>query len=309
MAQDLRAFMVSQAANIEAEVYEAKYASIQYPDLAPVVTEGSEWALSVERRTMDGAGTAGDISSLADDFPNVDVQYQRLTQEVHGAGASYTVAEDEAAIAMMGGFNISADKARTARRLVEERLDSKFFAGDATRKWDSFNRVALPGATSLASTAASTGSGNAAHWSNTAKTANSIVNDINNAIGRVFTETRQVHLPNTLALPTKSFVALSAKQITNTTMTALSWIRENNSYTAQTGNPLTIIAVHALTNTAIVYDRDPDVVRFHLPMPTMVRGPQLDRAGMSMTYYLLARTGGCEWRIPRAADIITAVEA
>ena len=299
MAMDLKAFMVSQAANIEAQVYEKKYASIQYPALAPVVTEGNQWALSVERRTMDGAGKAADLGSLADDWPNVDVQYQRLTQEVHASGASYTIAEDEAAVANMGGFNISADKATTARRIVEERLDSIFRTGDSTRKWDAFARP--PGATSTPAK----GTGNAARWDNTGKTFTDFMGDVNDAISGVYNETKQIHLPNTLALPTLAFTALTARQVENTTMTWVEWARKNNAYTAATGNLLDIVAVHTLTTTGMVYEKDPDVLRFHLPMPATVHGPEIKNYGLTMSYGILARTGGLEWRIPKAARLIT----
>ena len=139
-------------------------------------------------------------------------------------------------------------------------------------------------------------------WDASGKTAAQITTDVSAAITAVYNRTNQIFLPDTLAIPTKAFAALASKQVANTTMTAAEWVRQNNVYTATTGTPLNIVAVHTLTTGGLVYQRDPDVLRFYLPMPATVRGPQLERAGMSMTYYVMARTGGLEWRIPGAAQ-------
>ena len=303
MAQDLRAFMVSQAATIEAAVYEAKYASIQYPMLAAVSTEGAEWAPSIERRISDGAGTAAEIGQLSQDWPSVDVHYTRAMSEVHAFGTSYSVTEEEAWTAQQGGFMISADKARTARRIVEERLDNVFFTGgdNATvRKWDQFASPTGAGSTAVTN-----------KWGASGTTTTQMAKAVNDAISAVYVATKQIHLPNTLALPTAAFTAMASLQVPNTTMTAAEWIRRNNSYTAATGNDLRILAVHQLDTgkNALVYENDADVVRFHLPMPATVKGPQLSTFGMTMTYGIMARTGGLEWRIPTAAHRLTGIIA
>ena len=138
MARDIRAFMVSQAANIESAVYEAQFENIQYPRLVPVVTEGNPWALAVERRTIEkGTGEAKRLSHLGDDWPNVDSLYGRLSVNVGTYGDSYEVAEDDAQVAMMGGFDLSADKAppgASARRGEAGRTRSRWRFGPRHRQ-------------------------------------------------------------------------------------------------------------------------------------------------------------------------------
>ena len=115
MAQDLRAFMVSQAAVQEAAVYEARFEAIQYPMLAPVVQDGGEWALTVERRIMTGTGEAKRLAHLGDDWPDVDALYSRASINVAPFANSYMISEDDAWMAMQNGVDLSSDKARLAR--------------------------------------------------------------------------------------------------------------------------------------------------------------------------------------------------
>ena len=300
MAQDLRAFMVSEAANFEAAVYETEYEAIQYTRLVPVVTEGNQWALSVERRTMDTTGEAKRLSHLAEDWPDTDSLYSRLTHLVSTYGSSYTVAEDEAAIAMMGGFNLSTDKARAARRVVEKELDKLFRDGD--NKADRGEPFYL---SSLGATAV----GQAFTAVTTDAHVRTVMTMVNAGIAAVYNGTKAIHTPDTLAISYDRFAALAAAQVPNTTMTLLEWLRMNNAYTAQTGQQLTIIGTGAIktATTGLLYKRHPDVLRYHLPMPINVRGPQMANFGLTMKYGVLCRTGGLEWRIPSAAHRLTGI--
>ena len=303
MARDIRAFMVSQAANIEAAVYEAQFENIQYPRLVPVVSEGNPWALAVERRTIEkGTGEAKRLSHLGDDWPNVDSRYGRLSVNVASFGAAYEVAEDDAAVAMMGGFDLSADKARLARRIVEEKLDELAREGDSTFGADKFYD------TSIASTAA----GGVWDAQITADKQMAIADDVNDAITKVWSDSKEVFIPDTLVLPRTEFGRIAGVQVPNTTMTLAAWIRVNNVYTAETGQPLNIVGSSLLgenTKDALLYRRDADVVRFHLPMPINVRGPEMCNYGLTMKYGVLARSAGVEWRLKIAAHRITGIKA
>ena len=61
MAQDLRAFLVSQAATMK-QLFTRRVLH-PVPDARTVITEGNQWALSVERRTSDGGGSRGHRAS------------------------------------------------------------------------------------------------------------------------------------------------------------------------------------------------------------------------------------------------------
>lgn len=300
MAQDLRAFIRSEAANIEAAVFEKKYPAIQYPVLAPVASEGDPWALSVERRTMAKLAEAKRLESFADDWPTSDTVYERLVVKVEDFGSSYVIDEKEARTAMKGGFSLSADKASAARRAVEGELETVFKEGDSSLGWDAFQSP------TGAATAAS-----GAKWNSGSVTVATIAKDIGDAIGGVYEATKQMYLPDTLVMPTVAFASLTRLAVPNTSVNGLEWLRTNNAYTAVTGQPLAVYAVHtpldSAKNDAMVYVRDPDVLRFHLPMPISIHGPDMMKGGLTTQYYVLARSGGLEWRIPAAARHITAV--
>ncbi len=64
-------------------------------------------------------------------------------------------------------------------------------------------------------------------------------------------------------------------------LTLLEYIRRNNVYTAETGQPLDIQPLRELANASqdgggrmVVYRRDAEVLRFHLPMPRRVLQPR-----------------------------------
>src|SRR5690606_37838254 len=100
--------------------------------------------------------------------------------------------------------------------------------------------------------------------------------------------------------------------------TVLEYIKKNNIYTAETGAMLNVFPVRELATASedgggrlVAYRRDEEVVRFHLPMPkTVLQARQ--KSIMGYETGIIARTGGTEWRLPKAAayaDEITAPPA
>jgi hypothetical protein len=58
----------------------------------------------------------------------------------------------------------------------------------------------------------------------------------------------------------------------------------------------------------VAYRRDEEVVRFHLPMPRQVLAPR-QKSIMGFEQGIIARTGGTEWRLPKAAAYADEVTA
>ena len=83
-------------------------------------------------------------------------------------------------------------------------------------------------------------------------------------------------------------------------------MRRNNIYTAETGLPLDIAPLREARNASqdgggrlVAYRKDPEVVRFHLPMPRRVLAPR-QKSIMGFETGIIARTGGTEIRLPGA---------
>ena len=94
------------------------------------------------------------------------------------------------------------------------------------------------------------------------------------ALTGIYTGSNTVEMADTILLPPASLVLLSTSRLSNTSDNALSYLMKYNTYTLQTGQPLTIRSVLGLetagtggTNRMIAYKKDPRVLKMHMPMP------------------------------------------
>jgi hypothetical protein len=81
-------------------------------------------------------------------------------------------------------------------------------------------------------------------------------------------------MADTVLLPPSALIKLSTTRIENTTDNALSYLMKYNVVTLQTGRQLTIRGVLGLESAGaagvgrmVVYKRDPQVLKMHMPMP------------------------------------------
>lgn len=300
-AQSTMSFAVQQATSIEARVYQTKYPDFNYAAIIPVITEGNEWARSTTFFSADIAGKAEWISGQARDFPYADVDRAMFEHPFHMAGIGYEWNLEEIQVAQMLGNPLSADKANAARRISEQFLYVLATTGDAAKGWKGL----INNASVTAGDVAADGTGSTTWWA--MKTPDLILRDINAALTGVFTGTGETELADTLLLPTEAWMDIATRRLDTTSETSiLQFVRENNVYTAQTGNPLLIRAVRALKTAdpggdgrMVTYRRDPEVVRFHLPMPHRFL-PVWQNGPMNWMVPGIMRTGGVEVRLPKA---------
>jgi hypothetical protein len=99
-----------------------------------------------------------------------------------------------------------------------------------------------------------------------------MLSDINTALNDVITNSKETAMPNALLLPTTAFLVANNTQLTNTPVSVLTFLKENNSYTAKTGQPLDIRPSRALetagassTRRMVAYEKSPDNMEFFLP--------------------------------------------
>jgi hypothetical protein len=103
-------------------------------------------------------------------------------------------------------------------------------------------------------------------------TAAQILADVNTVLNDVITNSGETAMPDTLILPTTAFLTANSEQLTNTSLSLLTFIKENNSYTAKTGKPIDIRPSRELqtagagsTRRMIAYEKSPDNMEFFLP--------------------------------------------
>lgn len=268
-SQQALSFLISQTTHIESEVYRIQYPDIMYPQLVPVDSSANEWAKSVTYFSLDRVGQANWFDGMANDIPVADINRAKYEQTIEMAAIGYRYTLEELGYAqMVPGTNLGTERAEAARRAYEEFMDRIARVGD-TRKGITglFNNANVTREDAIAD-----GTGSSRLW--TAKTADQIIRDVNNALLGVYENSLTVEMADTVLLPISAMKTLAEKRLDNTAVTALEYLSKNNLYTHTTGAPLTIRGVLDLENAGtgsvgrmVTYRRDPRVVKFHVPMP------------------------------------------
>jgi hypothetical protein len=312
--QSAFAFVTAQGRNIETAIYKRRYPTFNYAEHVPVVTEGNPWSIGTQFRIADHTGKAKIISGKAKDMPFGKTTRSLATHDFFMVGAGWEWSLEETEQGMLYNVNVTQDDAMGAADDVERLLHSIAIAGDTeVNRTGLINDANVPDAL-----AAATGTASSTFWS--AKTVDNILADINTGLETVRTQSGEVEWADTLRLPPAAFRLIATKRLgTDGSMgTLLDYVKKNNLYTAETNQPLDIAPLRELASVgdeergrAVYYRKDPQVVRFHLPMPRRVL--PVHRVGL-MAYQqgVIARTGGTEVRLPSAMfyqDGITAEQS
>lgn len=311
-AQAAFPFVIQQGRNIETKVYQRRYPTFNYGASVPVVTEGNEWSIGTTFFTVDTAGEAKFISGAASDMPLNSATRDQASHDFAMIGSGWDWNLEEINQAALYGIPLSETKANGASDKVERLLNSIAMIGSTEKNWTGF----INDANVSRADVAADGTGSSTFWS--AKTPAQIVRDVNNLIGSVRTNSSEVEWIDTLRLPPAAFRYIASVEYGsgNGTLTIIEFLRKNNVYTAETGQALDIAPLRELATASqdgggrmVVYRRDPEVLRFHLPMPRKVLQAR-QKSLMAFETGIIARTGGTEIRLPGAmayGDEITAV--
>jgi hypothetical protein len=262
-------FLRSQLTYIEPTVYRIQYPEIMYPRLMPIDTSANEWAPSVTYYSMDRVGAADWFDANATSLPLADVSRDRREQGIEMAAIGYRYNTEELARSMMiPGTNLSTERAEAARRAYEEFIDRLVRVGDTRKRITGlFNNPYVTRITAIAD-----GTGSSPLWST--KTADQIIRDVQNALIQVYSGSNTVEMADTVLLPIQAMNTLASIRVPNTYGNALEYLTKYNLWTHTTQQQLTILGVLGLdvagaggTSRMIVYRRDPQILKLHLPMP------------------------------------------
>ncbi|MCI2243790.1 DUF2184 domain-containing protein [Xanthomonas sp. PPL568] len=294
-AQVAMGFVVAQTSIIEPGVYNTVYPDIQYRDLIPVDTSGSEFATSVTYYSQDQFGKADWINGNSDDIPKAGTNRAQFQTGIQTAGIGYGYGWEEVGRAQMLGINLQGDDAAAARRASEEMVDRVALLGDASKGFTGLFNAA--GVTANAATTA--------NW--TASTdPNLIVAEVNNALINVFNGTNTTSMADTLLLPWNKYQLLATRRMSdNSDMTIMQYLMRNNIYTVQTGQPLTIRGLRGLdtagagnTTRMVAYRNSPQVLKLHMPMPHRFL-PVYQSGPLQWNVPGVMRLGGLDVRLPK----------
>lgn len=293
-AQAAMGFVIAQASIIEPGVYRTVYPDIQYHDLIPVDTSGSEFATSVTYFSSDQYGKADWINGNADDIPRAGTTRSKFETPVYTAGIGYGYGWEEIGRAQMLGINLPNEDAMAARRASEELVDRVALQGDSSKGF-----TGLFNASGVTPVAAPTGA-----WGTA--TPDQIAADMNAALLNVFNGTNTTSVADTMLLPWSKFLLVSTKKMSdNSDLTILQWFLANNVFTALTGRPLTVRGLRGLDNAGaggvarlIAYRKDPTVLKLHMPMPHRFL-PVYQSGPLRWDVPGVMRLGGLDVRLPK----------
>lgn len=294
-------FVISQVTSIEPKVLVKQYPAINYVRDIPVDTSAHPWAKSITFFSIDKVGEAKVIAGRGDDVPMANITRSKFENSVSMGGIGYSFSLEEVGQAMMLGMNLDAMGADSANFSAQKFIDNVAYLGDSTMAGSPQGLYN----TSTITAATATGA-----WASLTPT--QILADVNTLLGGVYTSSLGIEVADTLKLPLAVFSYLASTPVsTNNNTTILEFLRINNIYTAQSGQPLNISADYRLVtaycgaNRAVAYAKDPDVLKLHLPMP--MRFLPVQTEGLDYVVPGMFRLAGLDIRRPGAVRYMDGV--
>jgi hypothetical protein len=313
-AQAAFPFVIQQGRNVEQRIYTKRYPTFNYGLHVPVITEGNAWAIGTMFFTVDVAGEAKFISGAANDLPFSSATRDQAAHDFAMIGAGWEWNLEEVNQAAMYGIPMSDTKAMASSQSIERLLNDIAMVGSTEKNWKGFVNSSAVSRVDVAND----GTGTSTFWVN--KTNDQILRDINSLMSSVKRNSLEIEWVDSLRLPPDAFELLNTRRLGagDGVLTLLEFFKKNNIYTSESGLPLDIRPLRELATASndgggrmVVYRRDPEVIRFHLPMPRRVLQPR-QKSIMAFEQGAIARTGGTEIRLPGAmayGDEITAPPA
>lgn len=295
------AFYISQLANLESRIYEAKYAAINYDELIPVDTSLPEWVDSWDYISYDGVTLGKFIGASADDLPDVTLSANKSSVPIGYAGNKYSYSLDELRKSQQLRIPLDSSKAKLAFRGAQEHTQRIAYFGDATR--------GMTGAFNNPNLALSNSTLN---WFDPATTGMQIVEDVDDFLGDIWTNSATVHVPNTLVLDSARWRRINSmpmsKELPNTTV--LQYLKENNVYTGLTGKPLRVeqrlqlsaaqLAANGVSNgnkdRIMAYELNDENLGMQVPIPWRSLAPQMHNLKVNVPCEY--KISGVEFRYP-----------
>ena len=222
------AFFISQLANLEAKIYEAKYTNINFQELIPINTNVPEWADTWDYISYDAVTLGKFIGSSADDLPNVSLRANKTVVQIGYAGNKYDYSLDELRKSQQLRMPVDTIKGRAAFRGSQEHSQRVAYFGDADRSMTGlFNNPNLALDNSVVD------------W--TTATGQEIVDDLNGMLIKTWIDSANVHLPNVVVLDSDRYAQLTSQRMdSGTDTTIMEFFMKNNLFTTSTGQALRV---------------------------------------------------------------------
>ncbi len=294
-------FYISQLANLEAKIYEAKYTNINFEEMVPVNTSVPEYVDSWDYISYDAVTLGKFIGSSADDLPSVQASANKTSVPIGYAGNSFDYSLDELRKTQQMRMPIDTIKGRAAFRGSQEHSQRVAYFGDAARNMTGlFNNPNIAIDNSTVNWATATGQ--------------EIVADMNSLLIEVWINSANTHVANAFGLDSARYAQISSQRMdSGTDTTILEFFKKNNLYTTMTGAELrifprlqlsaSVLAANGVSNGGkdmmMAYELNDDNLGMVNPIPWRPLAPQMK----NLTVIVPAeyKISGVEFRYPFSA--------
>jgi len=298
-AQQALGFIQPQLLRINTEIEQEIFPDFDYARLMYVNTEGDMWDIGSLFYSGTIAGAAEFLSHKGFDMPYADVATGQHLQANHFAGIGYEWTLGELNRAAKANRNLGNEKARSARIIAESFCYRLAIRGSGEK-----NMRGIINDLNVSAANVQVGEAGSTLWAQ--KTPAEQLRDVNTTLNAPYNATLETQRANTLMLPTTRLQDMAITIIPGTNVTVLAFIRANNTYTLETGQPLMIIGSRELeaagaggTARMVAYDNRREVVQFHLPGPHEFL-PPFQKSEMAWSIGGIMNVGGVEIRRPKA---------
>lgn len=238
--------VVSIYDQVDSAFYDVLYPDILWKDNIPqgsVKTDISPGAMNHVYRSRDIKGMGQFVNGDVKNIPRVGQTIGQITVPILDAAVGCTVTDAEARRYQMGyQSSLAQDLGEVMRRATELHVERTFFFGDDLAQFLPY--LDYPTVTKIPSDA----------WTGTDPRV--WVEAINDAITAVWTNSKNVHLPDTIKIPPSLFSMLTQAYVIGTgvvgvAVSAIKYLLENNIYTLVTGKTLNVKPLRYLEGAGV----------------------------------------------------------
>lgn len=266
---------------------DAAFFDVEHPehDWYKVVTEDmvissiNPGATSYAARIRDRQGTAAFVGKAENNnIPKVGQSIGAIEVPLAASAVGATLNNEDARQYQFGfNSNLAQDLGQAMREACDNLIEQTVFFGDTSVGFRGFLNY-----TGITVTNAATGTGGSTTWAS--KTAQEIIKDVNDALTKVWTDSRSLFLPNCVFLPMAQYALLANMPFELTSgvafSSALTYLKTNNLYSNRRGGELEIIPIRYLAGAGVggadrmvVQDRSKKNQGLPFPLPYTVQQP------------------------------------
>lgn len=272
--------VLSNFEHFESQFYDVLHEETHWKKAIPqasVETDIDGGATSTSYGTRDWSGQGQFAASQSGDVPTVGQNVAKPTTiPILVANVAAKISREDIRVYQHAhSGRLDSELPQVMRQACDRHVEGVFFFGDAAVGFDAWiDADSVP-----IVQAPLNGGATSRKWVD--KTPDEILADVNSGISQVFTTTKEIHLPDTIFIPTAQFADIAGRRITDTNMTVLEFIKKNNIYTATTGKELSIQSLPHLTaagagatDRMVAIEMKPRNHKLPFPIPFTLLAPQ-----------------------------------